>query len=217
MQQVQARDGPSSGAAVVFLSPPPPWKNQSTGPRALSKPETGWPWVRGAVLRQLLFQFLLLIMCTPSYTHTDAHWQGQSTHTHIGRDSHSHTHTLAGTVSHTHVGRDSHTHVSRDSLSLTHTHTHTHTHTSAGTVFPWPEGRHGPVGLFQKPGWGIAAQVVWPGLGYKSGSPTPGSDLSPQGGTQGDWEVGGSPREGPAGTSSGEAVTPSCSSAAGWG
>ena len=123
MQQVQARDGPSSGAAVVFLSPLPPWKNQLTGPRALSKPETGWPWVRGAVLRQLLFQFLLLIMCTPSYTHTDAHWQGQSTHTHIGRDSHSHTHTLAGTVSHTHVGRDSHTHVSRDSLSLTHTHT----------------------------------------------------------------------------------------------
>lgn len=35
------------------------------------------------------------------------------------------------------------------------------------------------------------------GLGYKSGSPTPGSDLSPQGGTQGDWEVGGVTRGGP--------------------
>ena len=80
MQRVQARDGPSSGAVVVFLSPPPPQKNQSTGPEL----ETGWPWVRGAVLRELLFQFLPLIMCTPSYTHTHTHthWQGQSTQTH---------------------------------------------------------------------------------------------------------------------------------------
>ena len=147
MQRVQARDGPSSGAVVVFLSPPPPQKNQSTGPKL----ETGWPWVRGAVLRELLFQFLPLIMCTPSYTHT-------------------HTHTLAGTV---------------------YTDTHTRAHRLVvPTVFPWPEGRHGPVGLFQKPGPGITAQAVWPGLGYKSGSPTPGSDLRPQGGTQGDWEVG---------------------------
>ena len=82
MQRVQARDGPSSGAVVVFLSPPPPQKKQSTGP----KQETGWPWVRGAVLRELLFQFLPLIMCTPSYIHTH-------THTYIGRDSlHRHTH-----------------------------------------------------------------------------------------------------------------------------
>ena len=81
MQRVQARGGPGSAAAVVFLSPPLPRKNQPTGPKL----ETGWPWVRGAVLRELLFQFLPLIMCT--HTHT---------HTHTGTDSlprHTRTHT----------------------------------------------------------------------------------------------------------------------------
>lgn len=69
--------------------------------------------------------------------------------------------------------------------------THMHAHRLVVLiVFPWPEGQQGPVGLFQKPGWGITAQVIWPGLGYRSVSPTPGSDLSPQGETQGDWEVG---------------------------
>ena len=66
MQRVQARGGPGSAAAVVFLSPPLPRKNQPTGPKL----ETGWPWVRGAVLRELLFQFLPLIMCTHTHTHT---------------------------------------------------------------------------------------------------------------------------------------------------
>ena len=102
MQQVQARDGPRSGAGVVFLSPPPPQKNQSTGPRALSKPDTGWPWVRGAVLRQLLFQFLRLIMCTPSYTHRRTLAGTVYTHTHVGRDSHTHTHTRWQGQSHIH-------------------------------------------------------------------------------------------------------------------
>ena len=78
MQRVQARGGPGTGAAVVFLSPPLPRKNQPTGPKL----ETGWPWVRGAVLRELLFQFLPLIMCTHTHTHTLARTVYPDTHAH---------------------------------------------------------------------------------------------------------------------------------------
>ena len=80
MQRVQARGGPGSAAAVVFLSPPLPRKNQPTGPKL----ETGWPWVRGAVLRELLFQFLPLIMCTHTHTHTGTDSLPRHTRTHTG-------------------------------------------------------------------------------------------------------------------------------------